>query len=156
MGKARKIAAVVVTLGVIAAILFVTGAVPVTPYGSSGTYAGVVTPISSTCVRPPGFLLINADLSGFNDSIAHGAPANPWPVVQVKQGEVVRLLVCNEDATQAHGFAIQTYFDRGIAILPGKAYQIVFTATLPGTFVIYCNIFCTVHIFMVGRLIVSA
>jgi heme/copper-type cytochrome/quinol oxidase subunit 2 len=96
-----------------------------------------------------------ADLSGFNDSIAHGAPLNPWPVIRVHLGDYVRIVVCNDDQTQAHGFAIQTYFDSGLAIMPGDAYRIEFQATIPGSFVVYCNIFCTVHAFMVGRLIVS-
>jgi nitrous oxide reductase len=115
----------------------------------------LVTFSRSTCVRPPGFILIIADLSGFNDSIAHGAPVNPWPVVRVHQGDLVRFLVCNKDATQAHGFAIETYFDSGVVLAPGDAFEVEFTATLPGSFVIYCNIFCTIHAFMVGRLIVS-
>jgi FtsP/CotA-like multicopper oxidase with cupredoxin domain len=109
----------------------------------------------STCVRPPGFILIIADLSGFNNSIGHGAPSNPWPIITVHRGDVVRLLVCNKDSTQPHGFAIGTYLDAGVTLAPGDAYRIVFTATVPGSFVIYCNIFCTVHIYMVGRLVVS-
>jgi FtsP/CotA-like multicopper oxidase with cupredoxin domain len=109
----------------------------------------------STCVRPPGYILIIADLSGFNNSIGHGAPSNPWPVITVHRGDVVRLLVCNKDSTQPHGFAIGTYLDAGVTLAPGDAYRIVFTATVPGGFVIYCNIFCTVHIYMVGRLVVS-
>jgi heme/copper-type cytochrome/quinol oxidase subunit 2 len=59
------------------------------------------------------------------------------------------------DSTQAHGFAIQTYFDTGVVMAPGDAFKIEFTATLPGDFTIYCNIFCTVHAFMVGRLEVT-
>ena len=155
MGKGRRIAAVVLIAGVAAAFLVATGAVQIPSPGSGHSYALPVTVTSSSCVRPPGFILIMADLSGYNDSIAHGAPLNPWPIVRVKLGDPVRFLVCNDDPTQAHGFAIQTYFDRGVAILPGEAYRIEFTATLAGTFVLYCNIFCTVHIFMVGRLIVA-
>jgi len=120
--------------------------------------SGVALPVTvtkSTCNRPPGFILIIADLSGFNDSIGHGAPINPWPVVRVENGQVVRFLVCNLDQTQAHGFAITYYFNAGIPILPGEAYRIVFTATKAGTFTIFCNIFCTIHIFMRGQLIVS-
>ena len=107
-------------------------------------------------MRPPGYILIIADLSGFNDSIAHGAPFNPWPVVHVRLGDFVRFVVCNQDSTQAHAFAIQTYFDQGVVLAPGDAFTVEFQATIPGTFVIYCNIFCTVHAFMVGRLIVSS
>jgi len=113
------------------------------------------TVTKSTCDRPPGFILIIADLTGFNNSIGHGAPANPWPIIHVHRGDAVRLLVCNKDMTQPHGFAITTYFDAGVTMTPGDAYKLVFTATIPGTFVVYCNIFCTIHIYMVGRLIVS-
>jgi FtsP/CotA-like multicopper oxidase with cupredoxin domain len=141
----------------VAAVLFlsiVTGIVSFPPpHGSTNNLPVSVT--SSTCVRPPGFFLIIADLSGFNDSIAHGAPMNPWPVIRVQQGDVVHILVCNRDMSQAHGFAIQSYFDKGVVLAPGDGYRIVFAATLPGTFVMYCNIFCTVHAFMVARLIVS-
>ena len=121
---------------------------------SSGV-APSVTVTESTCNRPSGFILIIADLSGFNDSIGHGAPANPWPVVRVEKGQVVRFLVCNIDQTQAHGFAITYYFDAGVPIMPGEAYMIVFTATEAGTFAIFCNIFCTIHIYMRAQLIVS-
>jgi len=114
-----------------------------------------VSVVKSTCDRPAGFILIIADLSGFNNSIGHGAPVHPWPIVHVVKGQVVHFLVCNLDPTQAHGFAITYYFDSGVPILPGEAYRIVFTATEAGTFTIYCNIFCTIHIYMRGQLIVS-
>jgi hypothetical protein len=150
----RKVVAVALLAGLIVVVgVFVTGIVAVPPPQSSN----VVTPAvvtRSTCERPPGFFLIIADLSGFNDSISHGAPANPWPVIRVQQGDVVHILICNKDTTQPHGFAISTYFPTGVAMTPGEAYRIVFTATVPGTFVMYCNIFCTVHVFMVSRLIV--
>ena len=121
---------------------------------SNTTPSVIVSP--STCDKRPDFILIIADTNGFNDSISHGAPSNPWPVVRVLRGQVVNLLVCNQDSTQPHGFAIGTYLDAGIPMGPGEAYRIVFTATEPGTFRIYCNIFCTVHVFMFGQLIVSA
>ena len=123
----------------------------------SQTSGTVIPPTisKSTCDRPADFILIIADLSGFNNSISHGAPANPWPVIRVHRGDIVRLLVCNKDSTQPHGFAIGTYLDAGVPMAPGDAYRIVFTASVPGSFVIYCNIFCTIHRFMVGRLIVS-
>lgn len=155
MFSRRKAVGVVLLVALIVAVAaFVTGVVVVPPPQSSN----VVTPAvvtKSTCDRPAGFFLIIADLSGFNDSISHGAPANPWPVIRVQQGDVVRILVCNKDTTQPHGFAIGTYFPVGVAMAPGEAYKIVFTATVPGTFVMYCNIFCTVHVFMVSRLIVE-
>jgi FtsP/CotA-like multicopper oxidase with cupredoxin domain len=148
------VAVVLSVVLIVAVSFFVTGIVSLPPPESSGAVAPAVV-TKSSCDRPPGYFLIIADLSGFNNSIAHGAPANPWPVIRVHQGDVVHILVCNKDTTQPHGFAITTYFPRGVTIMVGQAYSIVFTATVPGTFVMYCNIFCTVHVFMVSRLIVE-
>jgi len=146
-----------VVIAVLVLLAIMTGFVQVFPPNGSSAYANApaVSVSKSSCVRPPGFFLIIADLSGFNDSIAHGAPFNPWPVVHVHVGDHVRFVICNDDQTQAHAFAIQTYFDAGVVLAPGGAFRIEFQATIPGSFVIYCNIFCTVHAFMVGRLIVS-
>jgi len=155
MNRSRKLLAGGVLIGAIALILFATGAITIPPPNGSVGNPPLVSVGRTTCVRPPGFILIIADLSGFNDSVAHGAPLNPWPVVQVHRGDLVRFVVCNQDSTQAHGFAIQTYFDSGVIMAPGDAFRVEFAATMPGTFVIYCNIFCTIHAFMVGRLIVS-
>ena len=144
------------TIAVIVVLALMTGIIQITPPGGSPSNTPPVeVSKSSSCIRSAGSLLILADLSGFNDSIAHGAPLNPWPVVQVHTGDYVRFLVCNDDATQAHGFAIETYFEMGVAIPPNTAFTIEFQATIPGSFIIYCNIFCTVHAFMVGRLVVS-
>jgi FtsP/CotA-like multicopper oxidase with cupredoxin domain len=157
MSNSRKIVTVAVAITVIVALIaLVTGVVPIPqPSQPSSSLPSPATITKSTCDRPPGFILIIADLSGFNNSMRHGAPTNPWPVIQVHQGDVVSFLVCNKDTTQPHGFAIQTYLDSGVILAPGDAYRIVFTATVPGSFKVYCNIFCTVHIFMVGRLIVT-
>jgi uncharacterized cupredoxin-like copper-binding protein len=154
MSAGRRLLAAVFLVAIVGIIIvFATGIVAV-PLGQPS----VVVPLTvtrSSCERPTGFFLIIADLSGFNDSIHHGAPVNPWPVITVKQGETVRILVCNQDSTQAHGFAIGTYFEKGVVMAPGEAYRITFTATVPGSFVMYCNIFCTVHVFMRGQLIVQ-
>ena len=154
MSHSRKLVIAGVAVAAILILVFVTGIVSFPPPNGSATNLPVVSVTRSTCVRPPGFFLIIADLSGFNDSIAHGAPLNPWPVIHVHEGDIVRILVCNEDMSQAHAFAIQSYFDAGVILAPGDAFRIVFEATVPGTFIIYCNIFCTVHAFMVGRLII--
>jgi FtsP/CotA-like multicopper oxidase with cupredoxin domain len=157
MIRSWKLLAAGVAIAIIIALtVLATGLVSIPTNQRSSNVPLIPTVEKSTCDRPPGFILIIADLSGFNDSISHGAPVNPWPVIHVHQGDVVRLLVCNKDATQPHGFAIQTYLNAGVVLAPGGAYRIVFTASVPGTFVIYCNIFCTVHVFMVGRLIVSS
>lgn len=156
MDHTRKLQAAGVVIAMIFVLLaFATGIISLPSPQTPGTGLPLVTVTRSTCGRPPEFILIIADLSGFNGSMNHGAPVNPWPVIHVHEGDVVRLLVCNKDTTQPHGFAIGTYLDAGVALMPGEAYRIVFTATIPGTFVIYCNIFCTVHVFMVARLIVS-
>ena len=155
MAHSRKLIAAGAALAAILILIFVTGIISLPPPNASVNNLPVVSVTRSTCVRPPGYFLIIADLSGFNDSIAHGAPLNPWPVIHVHEGDTVRILVCNEDLSQAHGFAIQTYFDIGVILAPGDAFRIVFVATVPGMFIMYCNIFCTVHAFMVSRLIVS-
>jgi FtsP/CotA-like multicopper oxidase with cupredoxin domain len=154
MRKSRILATCVVAVAVVALAVMHTGIIQIPSLGSQ-SYASPVSVSRSSCVRPPGFILIVAGLSGFNDSIGHGAPTHPWPTVHVQKGQIVRFLVCNDDPTQAHGFAITYYFDAGVPIAPGEAYRIVFTATQVGTFTIYCNIFCTIHIYMRGQLIVS-
>ena len=155
MSHSWKLVTAGVAVAAILILIFVTGIVSFPPPNDTATNLPVVSVTRSTCVRPPGFFLIIADLSGFNDSIAHGAPLNPWPVIHVHEGDIVRILVCNEDMSQAHAFAIQTYFETGVILAPGDAFRIVFAATVPGSFIIYCNIFCTVHAFMVSRLVVS-
>lgn len=152
--KKLAIAALVVLLA--ASLVILTISPDLNHIGTSTSEvesSAVVT--KSVCITPPGYILIIADLSGYNDSIGHGAPTHPWPVVNVEKGQVVHFLVCNLDQTQAHGFAITHYFDAGMPILPGEAYRIVFTANEAGTFAIYCNIFCTIHIYMRGELVVS-
>jgi hypothetical protein len=155
MKNPRKLRAAIVAIGIIASLLVVTGIVQTSSSSGSASHLPNVSVTPSSCVPTPGFFLIIADLSGFNDSAAHGAPLNPWPIVSVHLGDYVRLLICSEDQSQAHGFAIQTYFDTGVVLEPGEAFRIEFQATIPGSFVIYCQIFCIVHPLMVGRLIVS-
>jgi len=113
----------------------------------------IVSP--ATCTRPAGDILIIADLGGFNDSISHGAPADPWPIIRVSTGKTVDVIVCNLDSTQPHGFAIDHYLPAGIPIRSGEAYKISFVADVSGDFAIYCTIFCTIHVFMRGQLIVG-
>jgi len=154
MIRSRKIIVVSVVILLVVSLVVVTGGIfNLTSQASNAPPSVVIT--KSTCDRPTGFILIIADLSGFNDSIGHGAPLHPWPVIHVQRGQMVRFVVCNHDITQPHGFAIRYYLGGGIAMAPGDAYQIVFPATETGTFDIYCNIFCTIHVFMRGQLIVS-
>jgi len=155
VNRSYRIIIVTATLLVVLLALIVTSGI----FDSIREPSGAPPPITvlkSTCNQPPGFILIIADLSGFNNSVGHGAPLHPWPLVHVHKGEMVHFIVCNHDQTQPHGFAIQYYLDAGVAMAPNDAYQIVFQATEIGTFDIYCNIFCTIHVFMRGQLIVSA
>lgn len=98
------------------------------------------------CAKPPGGFLIVASQQGFNDSVDHGVPANNWPVMEVALGQNVTIVVCNADATQAHGFQIDHYYDaRLVSIAPGQVLRVSFTASEAGSFRVYCQIPCTVH-----------
>lgn len=90
---------------------------------------------------------------GFNGSKYHSIP---WPMMNVSVGQTVSIHVTNNDPTQPHGFAITRYFDRGITLRSGECYDATFVADQPGSFTVYCNIFCTIHVYMQdGRLTVS-
>jgi nitrous oxide reductase len=143
------------TLGIIASVLVVTSvsaayyshALPVYRISSLNT--------PEPCNHQEGDILVIQDGNGFNGSSAHGAPSNPWPRIHAHQGDVVNIVVCNMDKVQAHGFAINHYFDKGIALGPGQVYRLSFTAKDQGKFVIYCVVFCSAHTFMIGQLAVS-
>jgi hypothetical protein len=111
---------------------------------SSSTTATVTLPPG--CVRPAdGFLIIASEL-GYNDSVDHGVPQNSWPVVNVKEGQNVTIVVCNIDPGEAHGFNIDNYYDaRTVSVAPGQVLTVSFVANKAGMFRIYCNIFCAVH-----------
>jgi heme/copper-type cytochrome/quinol oxidase subunit 2 len=103
-----------------------------------------------------GNFLIVATANGYNESIAHGVTQSSWPVIHVAKGTMVNITVCNGDR-QAHGFQIAHYFDSNIeTVAPGQKITVTFVADQPGTFRIYCSIFCTIHSFMQsGELVVS-
>jgi len=128
---------IAVATAAVAGILFLQG-----PGGqSTGT-------LPSGCTKPAGGFLIIASKLGYNDSVDHGVPANPWPVVTVTKGQQVNITVCNTDI-QAHGFQVQHYFDGNIeSIAPGQVIHVSFVADQVGDFQIYCSIFCSVHAFM--------
>jgi hypothetical protein len=123
--------------------------------GTQSTSTSVSTP--SGCVKPAdGFLIIASQL-GYNDSVDHGVPANSWPVMNVKVGQNVTIIVCNEDPAQAHGFNIDYYYNnRIVSVGVGQVLRVSFIAGKAGSFRVYCNIFCTVHWAMQsGKLVVS-
>jgi hypothetical protein len=131
----------------VVAILVLIGAVAVFFSGGSSTN------LPAGCSRPQGGFLIIASKLGYNDSVDHGVPANPWPVINVKQGQQVNITVCNTDV-QAHGFQVQHYFDGTIeSIAPGQAVHVSFLADQTGSFQMYCSIFCSIHAFMQSGLL---
>jgi len=140
------ISVVVVLVGLISAIYVfkfdLGGSQPIT--GSTATTQN----LPAGCQKLPGGYLIIASITGFNDSISHGAPTKAWPIVTVNKGDTVKLVVCNIDS-QAHGFQINNYFDSNIeSVAPGQAITVSFVADKTGTFTIYCSIPCSVHIRM--------
>lgn len=104
----------------------------------------------SSCSRGPGELLVQLDTNGMNNSLHQGQFA-----LHLIKGETVTIVLCNLDQVQAHGFAIDHYFDTGVTLRPGEAYKLSFTAKDAGSFIVYCNVFCTVHTYMLGKLTVS-
>lgn len=111
----------------------------------------VVLPAASVPAQARSFAII-VDSNGFNGSVQHGLP---WPVISVHVGENVTIAILNEDRLETHGFAIVGYFDKGLIVGPGENDSVSFTARTAGNFTMYCNIFCTVHEFMVGELMVE-
>ena len=110
-------------------------------------------PLPSGCAKPAaGFLIVASD-TGYNDSIGHGAPEKNWPVIDVKQGQNVTIVVCNIDV-QAHGFQITHYYDSNeVTLTPGQVIKVNFVATQAGAFDIYCEIFCSIHVYMQSGLL---
>ncbi len=89
---------------------------------------------------------------GFNGSKFQ---SGSWPIMDVKLGRSVTIHVINNDTVQSHGFAIQRYFS-GFALGPGTCGDVTFTPDQTGSFLVYCHISCTIHVFMQnGRLNVN-
>ena len=89
---------------------------------------------------------------GFNGSKFQ---SGSWPIMNVTMGRSVTIHVINNDTVQSHGFAIQLYFS-GFALGPGTCGDVTFTPDQTGSFLVYCHISCTIHVFMQnGRLNVN-
>jgi FtsP/CotA-like multicopper oxidase with cupredoxin domain len=144
----RKILIVLAVSAVVVAGIFVAGL----PLTGGGHQTGTWTPptnLPSGCKKPADGYLIIVDANGFNGSKIVGSPGVPWPVIQVAEGSTVNIVVCNVDATFAHGFQIGHYFDSNIeSVAPDQVITVSFAATKAGTFQIYCSILCPPHIFM--------
>ncbi len=106
------------------------------------------------CNRPPGYVSLILDSSGFNNSNAQITPGRLPTLLQFQKGETVNLLVCNFD-TGTHGFAITHYVDLGVTLRAGESYKISFVARDTGSFTIYCNLLCPIHQVTLGKLVVT-
>jgi FtsP/CotA-like multicopper oxidase with cupredoxin domain len=92
---------------------------------------------------------------GMNGSAFH--LSSVWPSITVQEGETVVINLVNENSSEPHGFSIFHYFNQGVALEPGGTYTVKFVANDPGTFLITCPIFCTIHPLMDhGEFIVQA
>ena len=90
---------------------------------------------------------------GFNGSVNHN---DPWPVLNVPRCARVTVHLINQDAKDTHGFAISHYLDSGVQVRAGQTDDVIFNANKAGSFIIYCNILCSIHLFMQnGRLNVT-
>ncbi|OLD55180.1 hypothetical protein AUI46_05575 [archaeon 13_1_40CM_2_52_13] len=86
------------------------------------------------------------DVNGYNDSALRPGsfPTKPWPVLNVRQCEMVIIKIENKD-TQTHGFAVDFYALRGTEIQGGQSLTVQFLASKAGQFRVYCNTLCSVH-----------
>ena len=138
---------------IVVSVLAVTGVLALVPFDLSNNIMSRVSSVQN-CDRPPGYVLLILDNSGLNDSIHRASPGTPAITLFFQKGDTINILICNLDTIQAHGFAVSHYFDRGVTLRPGDAYKVSFVARDAGSFTIYCNVFCTVHTFMLGKLAV--
>ena len=87
---------------------------------------------------------------GFNGSKTH---TDPWPVLNVGRCDRVTVHLENQDLAEPHGFAITHYLDSGVKVQPGQTLDVSFNANRAGSFVVYCNLRCSIHTIMLnGRL----
>ena len=134
-------------------IIGVSGFLALQPYLQNSVLARAST--LQNCEKPPGSVLLILDNSGLNGSIHRVSPGSASVTLTFGKGDMVSIVICNNDTVQAHGFAVSHYFDRGVTLRPGDAYKVSFVARDVGSFIIYCNVFCTVHTFMLGKLTVT-
>lgn len=94
------------------------------------------------------FVVVMADEGiniGFNGSKFH---SGSWPVMNVTLGANVTIHVVNNDTVESHGFAITTYFNKGLKLGPGQCSDVTFNASLLGSYRVYCFIECSIHVLM--------
>jgi FtsP/CotA-like multicopper oxidase with cupredoxin domain len=152
----RRYLAVLLAVALVSAAAVVVVTLPglnsVTPTTSSSIK------LPAGCVKPANGFLIVASQLGFNDSVDHGVPQKSWPVMNVRQGQNVTIVVCNADPSQPHGFQIANYYDpteaRFASVAPDHVLTVNFVADKTGTFRIYCSILCSVHWAMLSGLLI--
>jgi FtsP/CotA-like multicopper oxidase with cupredoxin domain len=117
--------------------------------------------LSGSCASAPRsayFTVYESDFGpekGMNGSAYHKL-TEPWPVMKVCLGQTVTIHVMNVNSSEVHGFAIDHYFDSGVALSPGDSYTLTFVARASGYFRVYCNVLCLIHPEMInGELLVS-
>ena len=121
----------------------------------AGGFVGVTyaLPYFQICLGTPSsvhFTIIMTS-QGFNGSKSH--TTDPWPVLNVGRCQKVFVHLENQDTTEDHGFAVSHYLDSGVRVRPGQTDDVTFNANRPGSFLVYCNILCTIHFSMQnGRL----
>jgi hypothetical protein len=132
-------------------IVIVLGLVVLTVYASnSATGSGLQSPLPAGCVKPAGGFLIIANSLGYNDSLSHGAPAQSWPILDIADGSNVTITICNT-YQQTVGFQVVHYLQGKMeTVQPGHTLTLSFVADEKGTFVIYCAIFCAIHLYLQG------
>src|SRR6266567_6084065 len=94
------------------------------------------------------FVVVMADEGmniGFNGSKFH---SGFWPIMNVTVGTNVIIHVVNNDTVEPHGFAITTYFNKGLILRPGECSDVMFNASHLGSFRVYCFIECSIHVLM--------
>ena len=82
---------------------------------------------------------------GFNGSKFH---SGPWPIMNVTLGTNVIIHVVNNDTVPSHGFAITTYYNKGLILRPGECSDVTFNASQLGSYRVYCFIDCPIHVLM--------
>jgi heme/copper-type cytochrome/quinol oxidase subunit 2 len=138
------------TIALAAVVLFLVFQHPLAQTETTTVSEGACTSYSDT-------FTVVASQSGYNDSISHGVPAKPWPILCTHKGDLVRITIVNEDSVEPHGFSISNYLEAGVTVLPGRSTTITVFADNAGDFKIYCNVICAVHAFMQsGVLVVSS
>jgi len=141
---------IVATLALTGAVLYYSSQHPFIPSQQSKVVSDL------NCTSYTNTFTVVASQSGYNDSIAHGAPSKPWPVLCARAGEEITITVVNVDSVEPHGFAIAGYLDAGVTVLPGKTDTITFYASYPGDYKVYCDVICAIHPFMQSGVLVLA